>query len=84
MPRRPMPPPRYRRAPNPSHASDSLHVTSSLLRPPTTFQRPADLDLFTVTVGRKPSAASSYLADHNDVVELLKMVGSIQVTADDD
>jgi len=40
-------------------------------------QKPADLDLFTVTVGRKPSEASSYLADHNDVVELLKMLGSI-------
>jgi len=41
-------------------------------------QRPADLDLFTVTVGRKPSEASSYLTDHTDVVELLKMVGTIQ------
>ena len=40
-------------------------------------QRPADLDLFTVTVGRKPSEASSYLTDHTDVVELLKMVGSM-------
>ncbi|KAL1510997.1 hypothetical protein AB1Y20_005822 [Prymnesium parvum] len=40
-------------------------------------QRPTDLDLFTVTVGRKPSEACSYLTDHNEVVELLKMVGSL-------
>jgi len=40
-------------------------------------QRPTDLALFTVTVGRKPSEASSYLGDHTEVVELLKMLSSI-------
>jgi len=40
-------------------------------------QRPADIDLYTVTVGRKPSEAQSYLNDHNDVLELLKMLGSV-------
>lgn len=40
-------------------------------------RRPTDINLFTVTVGRKPSEASSYMADYNDVVELLKMAGSI-------
>merc|ERR1719478_265130 len=39
--------------------------------------QPADLDLFTVTVGRKPSEAQSYLGDHSEVVELLKMLSSI-------
>ena len=38
---------------------------------------PADLDLFTVTVGRKPSKAQVYLGDHTEVVELLKMLSSI-------
>ena len=38
---------------------------------------PADLDLFTVTVGRKPSKAQVYLGDHTEVVELLKMLASI-------
>ena len=40
-------------------------------------QRPTDVSLFTVTVGRKPSEASSYLGDHTEVVELLKMLSSI-------
>ena len=35
-------------------------------------QRPTDVALYTVTVGRKPSEASSYLGDHTEVVELLK------------
>jgi len=39
--------------------------------------RPADLSLHTVTVGRKPSEASSYLGDHTEVVELLKMLSAI-------
>jgi trehalose 6-phosphate synthase/phosphatase len=38
---------------------------------------PADLSLFTVTVGRKPSKAQAYLGDHTEVVELLKMLSSI-------
>jgi len=33
--------------------------------------------LLTVTVGRKPSEASSYLDDHNEVVELLELLCSI-------
>ncbi len=37
---------------------------------------PADMELFTATVGRKPSGASSYLGDHHDVVELLKMLAA--------
>jgi len=32
--------------------------------------------LFTVTVGRKPSEASSYLNDHNEVIELLDMLAN--------
>jgi len=32
--------------------------------------------LFTTTVGRKPSEASSYLNDHNEVVELLELMCS--------
>jgi len=39
--------------------------------------QPADVSLFTVTVGRKPSEAQSYLGDHTEVVELLKMLSSI-------
>lgn len=34
-------------------------------------------DLFTATVGRKPSDASAYLADHADVVELLGMLSGV-------
>ena len=37
-------------------------------------------DLFTCTVGRKPSSASAYLGDHSDVVELLKMLASLSAT----
>jgi len=37
-------------------------------------------DLFTCTVGRKPSSASAYLGDHSDVVELLKMLSSLSAT----
>ena len=33
--------------------------------------------LFTVTVGRKPSEASRYLDDHNEVVNLLELLSSI-------
>ena len=32
---------------------------------------------FTVTVGRKPSEASRYLDDHNEVVQLLELLGSV-------
>ena len=38
---------------------------------------PPDMDLFTATVGRKPSEAQAYLGDHTDVVELLKMLSSV-------
>ena len=38
---------------------------------------PAEMDLFTVTVGRKPSKAQAYLGDHTEVVELLKMLSSV-------
>jgi len=40
-------------------------------------QRPADVDLYTATVGRKPSCATAYMGDHTDVVELLKMLSSL-------
>ena len=33
--------------------------------------------LFTVTVGRKPSEAQRYLEDHREVVELLELLSSI-------
>ena len=36
--------------------------------------RPENVELFTVTVGRKPSKAQAYLGDHTEVVELLKML----------
>jgi len=36
-----------------------------------------DLALFTATVGRKPSGAASYMGDHTDVVELLKMLTAL-------
>jgi len=36
-----------------------------------------NVDLFTVTVGRKPSQAGVYLGDYTDVVELLKMLSSV-------
>ena len=39
--------------------------------------KPTDVELFTVTVGRKPSKAQAYLGDHTEVVELLKMLSSI-------
>lgn len=35
--------------------------------------KPTHMDLHTVTVGRKPSAAKTYLSDYNDVLELLKV-----------
>lgn len=38
---------------------------------------PANVELFSVTVGRKPSSADSYLGDHSEVVELLKMLASL-------
>ena len=39
--------------------------------------KPEHLDLWTCTVGRKPSDAAAYLGDHNDVVELLKMLSTL-------
>jgi len=39
--------------------------------------RPENTHLFTATVGRKPSEAKTYLGDHTEVVELLKMLSSI-------
>ena len=33
-----------------------------------------------MTVGRKPSSAGSYLGDHHEVVELLKMLASLSTT----
>ena len=38
---------------------------------------PEHLNLWTCTVGRKPSDAAQYLGDHNDVVELLKMLSTL-------
>ena len=35
------------------------------------------MELFTATVGRKPSGAASYLGDHTDVVELLRMLAAL-------
>jgi trehalose 6-phosphate synthase/phosphatase len=35
------------------------------------------MELFTATVGRKPSCAASYLGDHTDVVELLHMLAAL-------
>ena len=37
---------------------------------------PGEKGLFTVTVGRKPSEARSYLNDHNEVIELLDTLAS--------
>ena len=43
-------------------------------------QHPTDLHLFTATVGRKPSCAGAYMEDHNEVVELLRMLSSYTKT----
>jgi len=44
-------------------------------------QMPTDVSLFTATVGRKPSEAASYLGDHHDVVELLKMLSALTTSS---
>eukprot|EP00316_Scyphosphaera_apsteinii_P000273 CAMPEP_0119325226 /NCGR_PEP_ID=MMETSP1333-20130426/65276_1 /TAXON_ID=418940 /ORGANISM="Scyphosphaera apsteinii, Strain RCC1455" /LENGTH=1012 /DNA_ID=CAMNT_0007333143 /DNA_START=95 /DNA_END=3133 /DNA_ORIENTATION=- len=43
-------------------------------------QKPTDLELFTATVGRKPSDASAFLSDHHDVTELLKMLSALNAS----
>ena len=41
-------------------------------------QKPTNVQLFTATVGRKPSEAESYLGDYLDVIELLNMISSMK------
>ena len=65
-----------------AHPAPRLSHTSPPLTPLQALHhrlgaKPEHLDLWTCTVGRKPSDAAAYLGDHNDVVELLKMLSTL-------